>query len=145
MLDRNDLQAIADLISASEIRLIDRMDARNEELKEELIVRMDNMNEKLKVELTDRMDQMDKRLSERIDQMNVDFSNRIDTLESELYDEMDRYDRQNQRSFNEVKERLQRLESTYRISKNESDTITLLVKSVQNLQIEITNLKQIIA
>lgn len=151
MLDAADLQAIANLISSSEKRLTERIDelsTRVDKLEVELTERVDKLEaefteridklsarmDRMEAEFTERIDKLEAEFNERINKLEAELTERIDKLETELYDEMGRYDKQNQRSFNELRSKMDRFESTYRISKTESDTIVILSKNIHDIQ-----------
>ena len=125
MLDKRDLEAIAQLFDGR----FDQIDKRLDQ--------MDNRFEQMEV----RLDQMDN----RFDQMEDMIGKAIDRSEEFLLDELDRYDRKYERQFDKVNSRLDVLEQLYRPAKTEADTIEILLKTIADPGQRISRLEKLMA
>ena len=125
MLDKRDLEAIAQLFDGR----FDQIDKRLDQ--------MDNRFEQIEV----RLDQMDN----RFDQMEDMIGKAIDRSEEFLLDELDRYDRKYERQFDKVNSRLDVLEQLYRPAKTEADTIEILLKTTADHGQRISRLEKLMA
>lgn len=97
MLDKRDLEAIAQLFDGR----FDQIDKRLDQ--------MDNRFEQIEVRL-DQMDNRFEQIDSRFDQMEDMIGKAIDRSEEFLLDELDRYDRKYERQFDKVNSRLDVLE-----------------------------------
>ena len=59
-----------------------------------------------------------------------------------LLDEMERYDRKNERKFAEIQKDLSELKELYRMIKNEQDTITILIRNLEYDEMRISRLEE---
>ncbi|MCI8533706.1 MAG: hypothetical protein HFI17_01545 [Lachnospiraceae bacterium] len=59
-----------------------------------------------------------------------------------LLDEMERYDRKNERKFAEIQKDLSELKELYRMIKNEQDTITILIRNLEDHEMRISRLEE---
>ncbi len=59
-----------------------------------------------------------------------------------LLDEMERYDRKNERKFAEIQKDLSELKELYRMIKNEQDTITILIRNLDDHEMRISRLEE---
>lgn len=59
-----------------------------------------------------------------------------------LLDEMERYDRKNERKFAEIRKDLAELKELYRMIKNEQDTIAILIRNLDDHETRITRLEE---
>ena len=153
MLDAKDLRAIAELIDAraeeTEKRLSDHLekliDTRAEETEKRLSESterlVDSKMDEMRALLDSRTDEMKALLDTRTKQMEDLIDTRISQSEVFLIDEMERYDRKYEKEFGEVKQRLGALEGVYRMTKNETETINLSLKLVENLDKRVTKLE----
>lgn len=164
MLDAKDLRAIAELIDAraeeTEKRLSDHLekliDTRAEETEkrlsesterlvdskmDEMRALLDSRTDEMKALLDTRTKQMEDLLDTRTKQMEDLIDTRISQSEVFLIDEMERYDRKYEKEFGEVKQRLGALEGVYRMTKNETETINLSLKLIENLDKRVTKLE----
>ena len=164
MLDAKDLRAIAELIDAraeeTEKRLSDHLekliDTRAEETEkrlsesterlvdskmDEMRALLDSRTDEMKVLLDSRTDEMKALLDTRTKQMEDLIDTRISQSEVFLIDEMERYDRKYEKEFGDVKQRLGALEGVYRMTKNETETINLSLKLIENLDKRVTKLE----
>lgn len=162
MLDERDLKAIAELIDARAAQTEEKLTRHTEELLDSRMGEMENRFNTRMEKLENRFDVLESRfdaLENRFDALE----NRFDVLESQfnthkeemeklidtrireseelLLDEMERYDKKYQRQFAEVKQRLGTLEGIYRMTKNESDTIDLSLKLIDNLDKRVSALE----
>jgi exonuclease VII large subunit len=153
MLDAKDLRAIAELIDAraeeTEKRLSDHLekliDTRAEETEKRLSESterlVDSKMDEMRALLDSRTDEMKALLDTRTKQMEDLIDTRISQSEVFLIDEMERYDRKYEKEFGEVKQRLGALEGVYRMTKNETETINLSLKLIENLDKRVTKLE----
>lgn len=58
-----------------------------------------------------------------------------------LLDEMERYDRRNERKFAEIQKDLSELKELYRMIRNEQDTITILIRNLDDHEKRISRLE----
>ena len=68
--------------------------------------------------------------------------NAIHDSEVMLLDEMERYDRKNERKFAEIQKDLSELKELYRMIKNEQDTITILIRNLEDHEMRISRLEE---
>ena len=61
--------------------------------------------------------------------------------ESMLLDEMERYDKKNEKRFEKIERELDGLKDIYRVTKNEQETITLLLHSMKSFEKRLTALE----
>ena len=61
--------------------------------------------------------------------------------ESMLLDEMDRYDKKNEKRFDKIEHQLEGLKDIYRITKNEAETINILLRAMDNFEKRLTALE----
>lgn len=59
-----------------------------------------------------------------------------------LLDEMERYDRKNERKFAQIQKDLAELKDLYRMIKNEQDTIAILIRNLDDHETRITRLEE---
>lgn len=130
MLDTGDLQAIAELI-----------DARAVQTEECFNTRMDEMEGRVNTQMKEMEGRFSTQMKEMEDRLQGLIDTRIRESEDLLLDEMERYDKKNERQFAEVNQRLTTLEGIYRMTKNESDTIALTLQLVHNLDQRVTALE----
>lgn len=148
MLDERDLKAIAELIDARAAQTEEKLTRHTEELLDSRMGEMENRFNTRMEKLENRFDALENRFDVLESQFNThkeEMEKLIDTRirESEelLLDEMERYDKKYQRQFAEVKQRLGTLEGIYRMTKNESDTIDLSLKLIDNLDKRVSALE----
>ena len=118
MLDKRDLEAIAQLFDG----------------------RFDQIDKRL-----DQMDNRFEQIDSRFDQMEDMIGKAIDRSEEFLLDELDRYDRKYERQFDKVNSRLDVLEQLYRPAKTEADTIEILLKTTADHGQRISRLEKLMA
>ena len=58
-----------------------------------------------------------------------------------LLDEMERFDKKNERKFAEIQKDQRELKELYRMIKNEQETITMMLKQLQDHEVRITRLE----
>ncbi len=93
-------------------------------------------------QMEERIDTKMSRMEERIyRKMEETIDDRIGQSEELLLDEMERYDKKNQKEFAEVKQRLDNLEGIYRMTKNEAETITMSLQLIKNLDVRVSKLE----
>ena len=146
MLDKRDLEAIAQLFDGRFDQLdkrLDQMDNRFEQMEVRLD-QMDNRFEQMEVRL-DQMDSRFEQIDSRFDQMEDMIGKAIDRSEEFLLDELDRYDRKYERQFDKVNSRLDVLEQLYRPAKTEADTIEILLKTTADHGKRISRLEKLMA
>lgn len=155
MLDERDLKAIAELIDARAAQTEEKLTRHTEELLDSRMGEMENRFNTRMEKLENRFDVLENRfdvLESRFDVLESQFNThkeemeklidtRIRESEELLLDEMERYDKKYQRQFAEVKQRLGTLEGIYRMTKNESDTIDLSLKLIDNLDKRVSALE----
>lgn len=155
MLDERDLKAIAELIDARAAQTEEKLTRHTEELLDSRMGEMENRFNTRMEKLENRFDVLENRfdaLENRFDVLESQFNThkeemeklidtRIRESEELLLDEMERYDKKYQRQFAEVKQRLGTLEGIYRMTKNESDTIDLSLKLIDNLDKRVSALE----
>ncbi len=132
-------------LSESTERLVDSkmdemralLDSRTDEMK----ALLDSRTDEMKALLATRTKQMEDLLDTRTKQMEDLIDTRISQSEVFLIDEMERYDRKYEKEFGDVKQRLGALEGVYRMTKNETETINLSLKLIENLDKRVTKLE----
>ncbi len=62
-----------------------------------------------------------------------------------LLDEMERFDKKNERKFAEIQKDQRELKELYRMIKNEQETITMMLKQLQDHEVRITRLETLTA
>ncbi len=156
MLDAKDLKAIAELINArageTEKHLESLLDTRIQQTEELIDSRIQQTEELLDTriqqteELIDsRIQQTEESFNESLDTRTKQLEELIDTRitqsEEFLMDEMERYDKKYEKQFDDVKQRLGALEGVYRMTKNETETINLSLRLIENLDKRVTKLE----
>lgn len=66
----------------------------------------------------------------------------IKKSETMILDEMERYDRKNEKHFASINNEIEKLNEIYRMTKNESDTINTLLKIIENLEKRVSELER---
>lgn len=148
MLDERDLKAIAELIDARAAQTEEKLtrhteellDSRMGEMENRFNTRMEKLENRFDV-LENRFDVLESQFNTHKEEMEKLIDIRIRESEELLLDEMERYDKKYQRQFAEVKQRLGTLEGIYRMTKNESDTIDLSLKLIDNLDKRVSALE----
>ena len=102
---------------------------------------LDTRTKQMEDLLDTRTKQMEDLLDTRTKQMEDLIDTRISQSEVFLIDEMERYDRKYEKEFGDVKQRLGALEGVYRMTKNETETINLSLKLIENLDKRVTKLE----
>ena len=69
----------------------------------------------------------------------------ITKSESMILDEMERYDKKNERQFEDIKKEMEELKTIYRLTKNENETINTLLRIIENLEKRVSELEKRIA
>ena len=87
---------------------------------------------------------MEKRLSQTETRLEKKIKEAIFKSEELLLDEMDRYDKKNERRFAEIEQRLDTLEDIYRMTKSENETVTILLRFNEKLEKRVTKLEEIV-
>ncbi|NBJ00048.1 hypothetical protein D3Z62_07740, partial [Lachnospiraceae bacterium] len=92
-----------------------------------------------------RIQQTEESFNESLDTRTKQLEELIDTRitqsEEFLMDEMERYDKKYEKQFDDVKQRLGALEGVYRMTKNETETINLSLRLIENLDKRVTKLE----
>lgn len=134
MLDAKDLSAIAEIVGKavqeSEARMIGLIQ-ESEERTTELIQASENRMTKL---IQTSIQASEDRLTRRMKKM-------LFKSESMLLDEMERYDKKNEKRFEKIERELDGLKDIYRVTKNEQETITLLLHSMKSFEKRLTALE----
>ena len=65
----------------------------------------------------------------------------VNDSEVMLLDEMERFDKKNERKFAEIQKDQRELKELYRMIKNEQETITMMLKQLQDHEVRITRLE----
>lgn len=134
MLDQNDLLAIEHLILASELRTGAKIDAK-----------IDSLESRMQKQMDERFDSMQKQMDERFAAQDAKMEERILASETMLLEEMDRMDRKNERRFSKLEKDIEELKEIYRMTKNESDTIQMLLHIQEGMEKRLTAVEQKIA
>ena len=138
LLDAKDLSAIAEIVGKavqeSEARMIGLIQ-ESEERTTELIQASENRMTKL---IQTSIQASEDRLTRRMKKM-------LFKSESMLLDEMERYDKKNEKRFEKIERELDGLKDIYRVTKNEQETITLLLHSMKSFEKRLTALEVRIA
>lgn len=134
MLDQNDLLAIERLILASELRTGAKIDAK-----------IDSLESRMQKQMDERFDSMQKQMDERFAAQDAKMEERILASETMLLEEMDRMDRKNERRFSKLEKDIEELKEIYRMTKNESDTIQMLLHIQEDMEKRLTAVEQKIA
>lgn len=66
----------------------------------------------------------------------------ITKSESMLLDEMERYDKKNEERNKSIAKEIEELKTIYRMTKNESDTISTLLRIIENLEKRVSELER---
>ena len=69
----------------------------------------------------------------------------ISNSESVLLDEMERYDKKYEKRFSDISKEIDDLKEITRTSKNENDTINMLLRIIENLEKRVSELEHKIA
>lgn len=164
LLDAKDLSAIAEivgkavqesearmigLIQESEERttgLIQESETRMTKLIQESIQASENRMTKLIQEsIQASEDRMTKLIQTSIQASEDRLTRRMKKMlfksESMLLDEMERYDKKNEKRFEKIERELDGLKDIYRVTKNEQETITLLLHSMKSFEKRLTALE----
>ena len=150
MLEKKDLEAIAELIDArmakTDSRLdqmdsrLDQMDSRFEQI-DSRFEQIDNRFEQIDsqfAQVNDRFGQLEKT-------MTVKIEHAIEESENFLLDEMERYDKKNERQFDKINQRLDVLEQICRGTRNDSAMIDILFKTSEKHECRIQRLEHMMA
>ena len=136
MLEKKDLEAIAELIdvrmSKTDSRL-DQMDSRFEQIDS----RFEQMDSQFD-QVNDRFGQLEKSMTEKIGQA-------IEESENFLLDEMERYDKKNEQQFDKINQRLDVLEQVCRGNRNDSEMIDILFKTSEKHERRLQSLECMMA
>ncbi len=123
MLDTKDLSAIAEIVG----KAVQESEAQMTELIQRSIQESEAKTRKMIHESETRtMKQMKKMLYKS---------------ESMLLDEMERYDKKNEKRFGKIERQLEGLKDIYRITKNEQETISILLRTMENFEKRLTALE----
>jgi len=170
MLDQKDLQAISDLILAGHERLLNEMDQKMDRRFAEFEAKMDQkMDEKLDRRFAEFEAKMDQKMDEKLDQRFAVFEEKLDqkfgqrikqqiaasekrmrryiskcihASESMVLDEIEMCDKRNEKRFQGLEKRLDRLERDYRMFQGEHETLDLLARLTNNHERRILTLEQ---
>ena len=145
MLDAKDLKAIAELINArageTEKHLESLLDTRIQQTEELLDTRIQQTEELIDSRIQQTEESFNESLDTRTKQLEELIDTRITQSEEFLMDEMERYDKKYEKQFDDVKQRLGALEGVYRMTKNETETINLSLRLIENLDKRVTKLE----
>ena len=133
MLDQNDLKILAGMFSASEERMMKRMD----EMDTRLTAKIDGVETKL----TAKIDEVDTRVTARIDSLEVQMKNSENLVMSELAKTSDYLEKK----INAVQTSVDRVEQYYRVDRLESENTATLLKLYTGLRKDVDELKEKIA
>lgn len=133
MLDQNDLRTIESLFLASERRLNERFDSMQRQMDERF------------AKVDERFDSMQKQMDERFAAQDAKMEERILASETMLLEEMDRMDRRNERRFSKLEKDIAELKEIYRMTKNENDTIQMILHIQEDMEKRLTAVEQKIA
>lgn len=140
MLDKNDLQAIGGLILASERRTGERIGALEGRLQ-----KLEERFTQQEVWIEERFKQQDAKIEERFKQQDAKLEKRVVASESMLLEEMERMDRRNERRFSKLEQDIEELKDIYRMTKNENDTIQMILHIQEDMEKRLTAIEQKIA
>ncbi len=130
MLDERDLQAVREIAA---------------EVTTDVVVRLvPDIVAKVTTDIIDR--RVPEIIDERVPGIVTTIANdivkkAIHDSEVMLLDEMERYDRKNERKFAEIQKDLSELKGLYRMIKNEQDTIAILIKNLEDHETRISRLE----
>ena len=138
LLDAKDLSAIAEIVEkavqkseARMVGLIQESEARMTGLIQESIQASEaRMTKLIQTSIQASEDRMTRRMKKML------FKS-----ESMLLDEMERYDKKNEKRFEKIERELDGLKDIYRVTKNEQETITLLLHSMKSFEKRLTALE----
>ena len=131
LLDAKDLSAIAEIVEkavqkseARMVGLIQESEARMTGLIQESIQASEaRMTKLIQTSIQASEDRMTRRMKKML------FKS-----ESMLLDEMERYDKKNEKRFDKIERELNGLKDIYRVTKNEQETISILLRTMDNFE-----------
>lgn len=69
----------------------------------------------------------------------------ITKSESMLLDEMERYDKKNEKRFDSISKDIEDLKTIYRMTKSENDTLNTLLRIIENMEKRLSDIENKIA
>ena len=130
MLDERDLRAVREIA---------------EEVTTNVVVRlMPDIVAKVTTRIIDERvpEIIDERVPKIIDRLGPGMIKKsVHDSEVMLLDEMERFDKKNERKFAEIQKDQRELKELYRMIKNEQETITMMLKQLQDHEVRITRLE----
>jgi len=130
LLDSNDLLAITDIVTHA----VQESEARMKGLIQESEARTNALIQESEVRTNKLVKDTETRILGRVEKM-------LFKSESMLLKEMDRYDKKNEKRFSKIEQELEGLKDIYRITKNEQETINILLHTMDNFDQRLTVLE----
>ena len=153
LLDAKDLSAIAEIVEkavqkseARMVGLIQESEARMTGLIQESETRMVGLIQESEARMTgliqESIQASEARMTKLIqtsiqaseDRMTRRMKKMLFKSESMLLDEMERYDKKNEKRFDKIERELNGLKDIYRVTKNEQETISILLRTMDNFE-----------
>lgn len=142
MLDAKDLSAIAEIVE----KAVQKSEARMVGLIQESEARMVGLIQESEARMTgliqESIQASEARMTKLIqtsiqaseDRMTRRMKKMLFKSESMLLDEMERYDKKNEKRFDKIERELNGLKDIYRVTKNEQETISILLRTMDNFE-----------
>ena len=149
MLDSNDLTAIAEIVGtavqeseARMIGMIQESETRMTGMIQESEARTAGMIQESEASTAGMIQESEARTAGMIQtsirasetRMTRRMKKMLFKSESMLLDEMERYDKKNEKRFDKIERELTGLKDIYRITKNEQETISILLRTMDNFE-----------
>ena len=146
MLDSNDLSAIAEIVEHAVQESEARMTGLIQKSVQDSETRITGLIQKSVQDSETRMTGLiQKSIQDSEVRMTKQMKKMIYKSESMLLDEMERYDKKNEKRFDKIEHQLEGLKDIYRVAKNEEETISILLRSMDNFEKRLTALEVRIA
>lgn len=158
MLDKNDIALLKDMFAETNARIdkrfsemderflaIDRrfaeMDKRFSEMDERFSA-SDAKFDSLRAEMDRRFSESNDRMDRLYEKLDAKFNDQLIRSESFLLDEIERLQKNIDKKLSAINESISELKQYYQITKLENDTITILIRTIDQLQDNIHDLQK---
>ena len=138
MLDERDLRAVREIAEEVTTNVVVR-------LMPDIVAKVTTriIDERVPEIIDERVPKIiDERVPKIIDRLGPGMIKKsVHDSEVMLLDEMERFDKKNERKFAEIQKDQRELKELYRMIKNEQETITMMLKQLQDHEVRITRLE----